>query len=69
MNERLSLSTVQRLLTNTVYIGLFLIKGEVYEGSYEPIVSKDLWDRVQAVLEEKLRPSKRGGYLGSICEV
>ncbi len=59
VNKRLSLSTVQRLLTNTVYIGLFSIKGEVYEGSFEPIISKELWDRVQAVLEEKSRPRKR----------
>ena len=59
VNKRLSLSAVQRMLTNRVYIGLFAIKGEVYEGSFEPIISKDLWDRVQAVLKEKSRPRKR----------
>lgn len=59
--SRLALSVVQRMLTNPIYIGLFEVKGEVYEGSFESIISKDLWDRVQKVIEAKSRPRKRRG--------
>jgi hypothetical protein len=33
-------------------------KGEVYEGAHEPIISKKLFDKVQAVLVERGRPRK-----------
>ena len=40
------------LLRNAVYAGLIPHKGELYPAQHEPIISRDLWDRVQAGLRE-----------------
>ena len=45
------------LLDNPFYYGHFRYGGEIYEGKHKPIVSKELWDRVQTVL--KLRSKKK----------
>ncbi len=47
-----------RVLNNRVYLGDAVHKGEPYPGEHEAIVSRDLWDRVHAVLKES--PRKRG---------
>ncbi|MGZ5868625.1 MAG: recombinase family protein [Croceibacterium sp.] len=47
------------LLKNPVYRGKIVHKGQVYEGEHEPIVDKDLWDAVQAQLNEKAPSRKR----------
>ena len=44
------------ILSNPFYYGHFRYSGEVYEGKFEPIVSKKLFDQVQAVLKLKSRP-------------
>ena len=49
---------IRRILSNPFYYGHFLYKGEVYEGTHEPIISKKLFDRVQTVLAERGRPRK-----------
>ena len=41
------------------YIGLFNYAGEIYEGTMKPIIPKKLFDRVQAVLEDRGRPHKK----------
>jgi hypothetical protein len=38
------------LLRNPVYLGRIVHKEKTYPGTHEPIVDKDLWDRVQALL-------------------
>ena len=40
-----------RLLSNPVYIGEVLHKGERYEGAHDAIVDQETWDAVQAQLE------------------
>lgn len=45
--------TVRRILANPVYIGMV---GE-YKGQHEPIIDKEIYDKVQVMLEER----KRGG--------
>jgi DNA invertase Pin-like site-specific DNA recombinase len=47
------------LLHNRVYIGEAVHKGTAYPGEHQPIVSKAVWDRVQAVLAKN--PRVRGG--------
>ena len=42
-------------LKNPVYAGYVKVKGEVYEGEHEPLISKELFDRVQEVK----KPTKR----------
>lgn len=47
------------LLKNPIYLGRIVHKGQVYEGEHEAIVDEDLWDAVQAQLNEKAPPRKR----------
>ena len=46
------------ILSNPFYYGHFRYAGEVYEGKHQPIVSKKLFDEVQAVLKQRSRPRK-----------
>lgn len=43
----LNLSVIYRILNNTYYCGLFEFNGIWYKGSYEPIISRELFDAVQ----------------------
>src|SRR5262249_32029008 len=47
--------TVLCMLRNPVYAGKLKWKTDLYEGTHEPIVSQELYDRVQRVLEERSR--------------
>lgn len=42
---------ILRILRNPFYDGRIKYNGEMYQGKHKPIVSKDLWNRVQDVLE------------------
>jgi site-specific DNA recombinase len=48
------------ILTNPFYIGLFRFSGEIYEGKHPPLISRELFERVQKGL-------KRNGP-GPLCE-
>ncbi len=48
-----SLSDTKKMLTNSFYIGLFRWGGEVYEGRHDQIISKQLFDKVQEVLNRR----------------
>ena len=54
----LAKATIQRMLTNLAYIGLIQQKGETYEGKYQPIISKKLFEKVQQKLRERAKPRK-----------
>lgn len=41
------------LLSNPFYAGRFRYAGEMYDGTHTPLVSKELFDRVQKVLRER----------------
>ena len=43
-------STVHTTLRNRIYIGEFEWNGHLYLGKHQPLVSRDLWERVQGVL-------------------
>ena len=45
-----ALSSVHRFLTNPYYKGQVTFRGAAYDGLHEPLVSKEIWYRVQAVL-------------------
>lgn len=47
------------LLKNPIYRGKIVHKDQVYEGEHEAIVDEELWDAVQAQLNEKAPPRKR----------
>jgi predicted transcriptional regulator len=52
-------SCLAKMLRNPFYYGHMIYKGEVYEASHPPLVTKQLFDRVQAVLDQKTRVIKR----------
>ena len=56
--KAIALSKIPVLLANPFYIGLFRYKGEIHEGTHEPIVSTELFEAVQKVL----RRNGRGSY-------
>jgi hypothetical protein len=45
--------TVHKILRNRTYTGDFSWKGRMYHGKYQPIVSKDLYEQVQGVLDNR----------------
>jgi site-specific DNA recombinase len=47
--------TVYKLLNNRVYLGEIVHKGNAYPGEHAPIVTRDLWNKVQAVLAESAK--------------
>jgi DNA invertase Pin-like site-specific DNA recombinase len=47
------------LLANPIYRGRIVHKGKVYDGEHEAIVDEELWDAVQARLQQKAPPRKR----------
>jgi DNA invertase Pin-like site-specific DNA recombinase len=44
-------STVHSTLRNRLYSGWFEWNGKLYQGRHEPLVSVELWERVQGVLD------------------
>jgi DNA invertase Pin-like site-specific DNA recombinase len=52
-NRGLPTASIHRILRNRAYTGEFDWKGKTYRGSYEPLISRDLWGRVQAVLDRR----------------
>ncbi len=57
--KKLSVSVIQHILSNPVYYGAFKYKGELYQGKHEPLISKELFDKVQKVVTDKSKPKKR----------
>ena len=55
----LHLSTIQGILTNPFYYGMFLYNGELYQGSHKPMISKKLFDRIQQALKDNGKPRKK----------
>ena len=49
---------IYRLLGNRIYMGEVVHKEKVYPGEHEAIVSKGLWQKVQAVLSENTRAKR-----------
>jgi hypothetical protein len=44
---------IKWILQNPFYYGHFRYNGELYEGRHEPIITKSLYDKVQAVIEKR----------------
>ena len=52
-------ANVKGLLQNPIYYGVFEWKGERYVGKHEPIISKELFDDVQGVIEQRSRGTRK----------
>jgi hypothetical protein len=56
-------SAVYYFLTNRLYVGVMKWKDEIFEGKFKPLVSPEVFARVQQVLKKKERPRKfRSGH-------
>jgi site-specific DNA recombinase len=53
--------SVHKMLRNRMYTGEFVWNGRLYRGKYQPLISRDLYERVQNVLDDRgaRRPKKR----------
>ena len=51
-------SAVYWLLTNPIYTGVIKYKDEIFEGTFEPIISTQLFESVQKRLKQNSRPRK-----------
>src|SRR3989339_118474 len=51
-------ATLQRMLTNPVYLGIIKHNSESYEGGFPAIVSRATFEAVQKVLKQRARPRK-----------
>ena len=56
---RCPMSSVHKILRNRIYTGEFDWNGKRYNGTHEPIVAVELWDRVQAVLGGRYAEAQR----------
>ena len=54
-------ATADKILRKRIYTGDFDYGGRTYKGSYQPLISPELWQRVQDVLDDRftMRPKKR----------
>jgi site-specific DNA recombinase len=48
-----TVGALQQILTNPVYLGEIRHKGVTYPGEHDAILSRDVWDKVQAALAER----------------
>ena len=56
---RVAASTVNTILRNRLYYGQFEWNGKLYQGSHEAIISVELWERVQGVMDSRLAKKHR----------
>ncbi len=56
MGNKLVRSMMARLLSHPFYYGKICWNGEIYEGKHEPLISKELFGKVQNVLKGKATP-------------
>ena len=57
--KSVSKSHWHRILKDPYYTGLVTYKGEVYPGRHEPLLSRELFDRVQGVKSERMGAGSR----------
>ena len=56
--KAITCSIVHKILTNPFYYGRMKYIGEVFDGAHEPIVTKELFDKVQEVIIKRNRKRK-----------
>jgi len=58
-NKPICVGTVHRALRNRFYTGSFDWAGEIYDGAHEPLVSVELWQAVQDILDRRASSNVR----------
>ncbi len=49
--NKIPLTTLQKILRKRIYTGDFNYGGAIYQGSHEPLVTREVWNRVQEILD------------------
>ena len=57
--------TIFKVLKSPIHKGSFNWNGILYEDTHDPIVSKDLWNKVQELIKERKMPSRSGKAISS----
>ena len=57
--NKIPVTTLHRILRKRIYSGEFDYAGITYAGSHEPLVTRDIWNRVQEVLDGRHRQRTR----------
>ena len=65
--QPMSISRVEQMLANPYYIGIVTFEGVQYPGRHDPLISAELWDRVQTLKQSraisKEKPYEHPHYL------
>ena len=56
--RKVTMGAIAKMLDNPIYTGGFLWKGEYYEGKHDPIITREIFERVQKVKHSRHRPRK-----------
>ena len=60
---KVPMSTVHTILRNRLYSGQFEWNGKLIQGKHEPLVSIDLWERIQGMMDGRhAKKAKRGKH-------
>jgi site-specific DNA recombinase len=54
-----SASKLQAMLRDPYYVGVITYDGELYQGRHEPLISEELFERVQAIFETRATAGER----------
>ena len=49
--NKIPVTTLHKILRNRIYTGEFEYAGTIYQGVHEPLVSREVWDRCQEILD------------------
>lgn len=66
---RLSKSTAEKILKDPIYCGDFRWDGRVYRGTHKPIITRELFDRVQETFANHNRPLQTKHEFSFRCHV
>ena len=55
----IGVTTIDHILKNPFYYGAMRVKGQLYAGTHSPLVTKDLFDRVQEIVEGRRTKAER----------
>ncbi len=65
-NLNMNKNTIHRMLRNPFYCGLFYYNGELHEGTHQPIISKEIFDKVQQILKTRGKGNYNCGKTGFV---
>ncbi len=57
--NKISKSTIYNILNNPFYYGIMVKNGVYYQGKYPPLITKDVFDKTQFVLQGKLHSKQQ----------